>query len=128
MGINTIEIAALMMFFIALYGLIISKDILKSIISVVLMETAVIIFFLGIGYSRGSTPPLGEHLQNVSDPLPQAFVITAIIIGVVVTAVNLIMFISLYRKYKITDWITAEKDEIADTQNTATSIAIEESE
>ena len=110
MPYNTIEVASIIIFFIALYGLIISKDILKSIVAVVLMETAVIIFFLGIGFTQGDLPPLGNNMEAVSDPLPQAFVITAIIIGIAITAVNLIMFISLYRQYKITDWVTAEKE------------------
>ena len=116
MPINTLEIAAIIIFFIALYGLIISKDILKSIVAVVLMETAVIIFFLGIGFTAGDSPPLGQNMEAVSDPLPQAFVITAIIIGIAITAVNLIMFISLYRQYKITDWVTAEKETELDVE------------
>ena len=110
MPLNSIEIAAIIIFFVALYGLIISKDILKSIVAVVIMEAAVIIFFLGIGFTAGDTPPLGQNMEAVSDPLPQAFVITAIIIGIAITAVNLIMFISLYRQYRIKDWVTAEKE------------------
>jgi multicomponent Na+:H+ antiporter subunit C len=87
-----------------------SKCIIKSIISIVLMETSVVIFFLSIGYSFLHRPPIGQDLQYVSDPLPQALVITAIIIGTAVTAVNLIMFISLSRKYKSTDWDIEEQD------------------
>lgn len=110
LNLNSIEITAIIIFFVALYGLIISKDILKSIVAVVIMEAAVIIFFLGIGFTAGDTPPLGQNMEAVSDPLPQAFVITAIIIGIAITAVNLIMFISLYRQYRIKDWETAEKE------------------
>ena len=110
LNLNSIEITAIIIFFVALYGLIISKDILKSIVAVVIMEAAVIIFFLGIGFTAGDTPPLGQNMAAVSDPLPQAFVITAIIIGIAITAVNLIMFISLYRQYRIKDWETAEKE------------------
>lgn len=44
-----------------------------------------------------------------ADPLPQALVITAIVVGISVTAVALIMFISMYHKYGTTNWMKAMK-------------------
>jgi len=92
------------MFFIAFYGLITSKNIIKSIAAIVILEMAVVVFFLGIGFEEGMHAPIGQAMENVSDPLPQALVLTAIIIGVTVTAVNLTMLISLTHQIKKTDW------------------------
>jgi len=97
------------MFFIGFYGLITSKNIIKSIAAIVIMEMAVIVFFLGIGFVEGMRPPIGQAMENVADPLPQALVITAIIIGVTVTAVNLTMLISLSHQIKKTDWDSVQK-------------------
>ena len=99
-----IEISSVIMLFIGFYGLITSKNIIKSIAAIVIMEMAVIVFFLGIGFVEGMRPPIGKVMENVADPLPQALVITAIIIGVTVTAVNLTMLISLSHQIKKTDW------------------------
>jgi multicomponent Na+:H+ antiporter subunit C len=41
---------------------------------------------------------------TAADPLPQALMITAIVIGVSVTAVALTMFITMYHIYGTTNW------------------------
>ena len=103
-----VEISAVIVFFIGFFGLITSKNIIKSIASIVLLEMAVIVFFLGVGFVEGMRPPIGQVMENVADPLPQALVLTAIIIGVTVTAVNLTMLISLGHQFKKTDWDNPE--------------------
>ena len=105
----TPEILSIAMFFISFYGLITSKSIIKSIVSVGLLETAVVMFLISIGFSEGMTPPIGQNLENVADPLPQALVITAIVIGITVTAVNITFFISLCRQYNTADWDAVKK-------------------
>ncbi|MCL2528259.1 MAG: cation:proton antiporter subunit C [Defluviitaleaceae bacterium] len=107
MRFEIVEIFAVIMFFISFYGLITSKNAIKSIVFIVLMEASVIMFFLSLGYSRGILPPIGENLQdieNIADPLPQALMLTAIIIGLAITAINITMLITLFRKVKSTDW------------------------
>jgi len=104
------EYFSFFLFAISFFGLITSKNIVKSIISITLMEMAVTMFIVSIGFADGMTAPIGNKLENAADPLPQALVITAIIIGVAVAAVNLTMLISLYRQYKTTDWDTVEKE------------------
>lgn len=74
------------------------------------MEMAVIMFIISIGFSDGMTPPIGQNLENATDPLPQALMITAIVIGVAVTAINFTMLISLYRQHKSTDWDIIKKN------------------
>jgi len=105
----TVELLTVAMFFIGFFGLITSKNVIKSIVCIVLMETAVIMFFLGLGY-RGAVllPPIGGNLdaarEYVSDPLPQALMITAVVIGLSTTAINIIMFITLFRKHRSSNW------------------------
>ena len=109
MKIDTLEIFVVIMFFISFYGLITSKNAIKSVIYIGLMEMAVIMFFLSLGYESGIMPPIGRNLENVADPLPQALMITAIVIGVAVTAVNLTMLISLCRQSNTADWDAVQK-------------------
>jgi multicomponent Na+:H+ antiporter subunit C len=109
---NFLEIASIIVFFIGFFGIITGKNIIKSIASIGIMEIAVVVFFLSFGFSEGMIPPIGADLENVADPLPQALVITAIIMSVAVTAVNLTMLISLYRKHKSSDWDTIKKQSL----------------
>ena len=108
---NIIEIIAVLVFFTGFYGLITSKNIIKSIASTLLLEMAVVVFYLNIGYAGNTAPPIGENLNalTTADPLPQALVFTAIITGVIVTAVNVTMLLSLCRKDKTTDWDAVSK-------------------
>jgi len=110
MNLSTIEIFALIMFFIGFYGLITSDNVIRSIIFISILEMAVIIFWVGLGFRVGIVPPVGDfftitpEMAYIADPLPQALMITAIIIGVSVTAANIVMLITLVRKVKSTDW------------------------
>lgn len=99
------ETVAIALFCIGLYGLLARRNIIKTVISIAIMESATILFFLTIGFSHERVPPIGEDnfLMRV-DPVPQALMITAIVIGVAVTAVALTMFISLYHRYGTTNW------------------------
>ena len=110
LNVSPIEVFALIMFFIGFYGLITSNNVIKSIVFVSILEMAVIIFWVGLGFRAGIVPPVGDFLLTtpdmayIADPLPQALMITAIIIGMSVTAANIVMLITLVRKVKSTDW------------------------
>lgn len=108
-GHNIAEITGLALFFIGLYGLIARRNIVKSILSIGIMEVGVILFYLSVHFEPGQRPPIGDiTAAPVSDPVPQALMITAIVIGVAVTAVALSMFLSLYHKYGTTNWLKAK--------------------
>ncbi|TCK98580.1 multicomponent Na+:H+ antiporter subunit C [Natranaerovirga hydrolytica] len=65
------------------------RNMVKSIISITVMQTGIILFFID---------------SNHQDPLSEALMITAIVIGVAVTAVALMIFIHLYHLYGTTNW------------------------
>ena len=114
MNFLSVEILSIAMFFAGFYGLVISKNIIKSIICIGILEMAVIMFLISIGFTDGMRPPIGEIPENAAytefaDPLPQALLLTAIIIGITVTAVNIIFFISLCRQYKTSSWDIIKK-------------------
>jgi multicomponent Na+:H+ antiporter subunit C len=72
------------------------------------METALNIFLVSIGYISSSKPPIlfsgmktiSPTNMNISDPLPHALVLTAIVIGVGTTAVGVGLAIKLFNHYK----------------------------
>ena len=107
---GSVEFFSIIMFFIGFFGLVTAVDAIKSIIFTVLMDAGVIMFWVSFGFTPGIVPPIGENIANyldvlpLADPVPQATMITAIIIGMAVTAINLIMIITLSRKYKSTLW------------------------
>lgn len=94
-----------MIFFIGVYGLTARRNILKSIISLGIMQAAIILFFVSMHANVEDVPPIGRSFSVMpADPVPQALMITAVVIGVSVTAVSLTMFITIYHKYGSTNW------------------------
>ena len=112
--IDVLDIFAVALFFISFFGLITSRNIIKTIIFILTMQTAVIMFWLGLGARLGTIPPIFEYygyvedLSAVADPLPQALMLTAIIIGIAVTAINITLLNALFRKYKTVEWKAME--------------------
>lgn len=105
MDFITAEIVGVLLFFIGLYGLMTKKRIIKTIMSMTIMESGVFLFFISINYNSGTVPPIGD-IQGVAvaDPVPSALMITAIVIGIGVTAIGLTMFIHYKQKHGITHW------------------------
>lgn len=102
------EHISIVLFFIGLFGLIARRQIIKTIISIGIMEGAVILYFLSIGHWQDQVPPIGDvPASRMADPLPQALMITAIVIGVALTAAILTLYISLHHQTGTTDWVKA---------------------
>ncbi|HHO57360.1 MAG TPA: cation:proton antiporter [Thermoplasmatales archaeon] len=90
---------------IGIYGVITKKNLMKIFISISIMETGVNLMLIAIGYIPGGTAPIenGDFTTYV-DPLPQALVLTAIVIGVSVLALALVMVINYYEKNKTLEY------------------------
>ncbi len=103
------ETISLVLFFIGVYGLIARRNIIKSIMSISIMQVAIILYF--ISSEPGSLAPIGDlsGLGPIADPLPQALMITEIVIGIGVTAASLILFIHLYHQYGTSNWEKVKK-------------------
>ncbi len=102
------ETIGILLFFIGAWGLVSRKNVLKTILSIGIMQTAVILFFLYEKDVTTSVAPIGDlsTQTNIADPLPQALMITEIVIGAGITAAALVMFIHLFHKYGSTNWST----------------------
>lgn len=95
---------------IGFWGLLTRRNLIKIVLSIAIAETGLQLAMVSIGYIRGGTAPIidaalsrAEAVQRAVDPVPQALVLTAIVIGVAVNALLLSFVISLYRKKKSMD-------------------------
>lgn len=106
---NIDYIVCVIVFGIGLYAVMIKRNLIKIVIGLSLMEYAVQYFLIATGYVTGASPPIvvlpdvvPESVAMV-DPLPQALVLTSIVIGLSVTALALSIAITLYRHYGTLD-------------------------
>ncbi|HOK40931.1 MAG TPA: sodium:proton antiporter [bacterium] len=101
-----IYILTLTLFLLGLYAIIAKKNIIKIIIGLAIIDYAINLFFILIGYQRGSIAPIipkNSTIKNFVDPLPQALVLTSIVIGFSMLALVVVLAIRLYEKYHTFD-------------------------
>lgn len=84
--------------FMAATYLMLSKSLLRIIIGTGLLShgTHLLVLTMG-GLKKGAAPLLGEHAAVYNDPLPQALILTAIVIAFGVTSFFLVL---AYRAYQ----------------------------
>jgi multisubunit Na+/H+ antiporter MnhC subunit len=92
-----------LLFGIGLYGVLIKRNLIKIIIGLSIMEYALFLLFALIGYRKAGVAPIITKLTDKTtlfvDPLPQALVLTAIVIGLGTTALIVSIAVRIYEKY-----------------------------
>ena len=111
MGANLLnnygEAVAMVLFVIGFGNLMLQSNLIKKIIGLNIMDTAVYLFLAAMGYVDNRLAPIVEHGITDADlyinPIPSGLVLTGIVVSVSVTALMLALTIRLYRKYRSLD-------------------------
>lgn len=105
--VNVEEVAAVILFGVGFTTLLLHRNMIKKIIGLNIMDTAVYLFLAAMGYVDGRIAPIVENgVTDVSvyiNPIPSGLVLTGIVVSVSVTALMLSLTIRLYRKYHTLD-------------------------
>lgn len=91
---------------IGLYAVLSKANLVKKVIGLNLLQTAVFLFYLSIGKVDGGTAPVywDEKPQAVyENPLPHVLMLTAIVVGVSITAVALALIARIKETYGTVD-------------------------
>ena len=101
---------SLLVFMIGLYGVTSKNNLIKKIMGLTIMNGSIVLFFISIGYREAGLAPILEKVTTgdipttiLVDPLPQALMLTAIVIGISITALALALIVRIYAKYKTLD-------------------------
>ncbi len=94
-------IERILIFLLALVGfsaIVGAKNIIKKVFGLNILNAAVVLLYILEGSRIGEQAPiLGEGVTTIVDPVPQALMLTAIVIGVCVTALALALAVRLYK-------------------------------
>ena len=102
-----------LLFMIGLYCAVVKKNMVKIVVGIMVMEYAVNLFLIMLGYKRDGIAPIldssqldldnsivtAQFLNNAVDPLPQALVLTSIVISLGSLALMIAICIRTYEKY-----------------------------
>jgi multicomponent Na+:H+ antiporter subunit C len=83
--------------------LLLHRDLVRVVLGIVLISQAAVLTLIASALTRGAAPiyPLTE--RALSDPLSQAMALTAIVIGLAVTALLLVLILRVVRAYESRD-------------------------
>ncbi len=98
----TLYLLALLLFCVGIYGVLSQRNLIKIILGIVIAEHAVLLLFILVGYRLNGRAPIlspDAPITQMVDPLPQAVVLTAIVIGLGTTALLVALAMRLYGKY-----------------------------
>jgi len=103
---------AFVLLVIGLYAIVAKRNVIKVIVGLVIIQYATNLFLILVGYRRlagegapvvpiltGPVSEAGRLAEQAVDPLPQALILTSIVIGLSVTALMVALAIRLYDRY-----------------------------
>ncbi len=103
-----IQYVSIVLMLIGIYGLLIDRNIIKIIVALNIFEVGLNIFIVSVGFVSGGVAPILTSVNSNSaliyvDPLPQALVLTSIVIGLGTTALALAIARKMYNAYNSLD-------------------------
>ncbi|MDY2698149.1 MAG: sodium:proton antiporter [Suilimivivens sp.] len=111
MGANLLanygEAVAMILFGIGFGNLLLQSNLIKKIIGLNIMDTAIYLFLAEKGYIEGRIAPIVidgvQSTEAYINPIPSGLVLTGIVVSVSVSALMLSITIRLYRRYHTLD-------------------------
>lgn len=104
---NYEEIVAVLLFCIGFCMLLFSRNLLKKIIGLDIMDTGVFLLLADRGFITGRKVPIivdgVTSMEQYINPIPAGLVLTGIVVSVSVSAVMLSLTVRIYRKYHTLD-------------------------
>lgn len=92
------------------YGALTQRNLMRMIVAFTVADSGINLVIVSVGYLQGRTAPIldatlkaADAAARIIDPVPQALVLTAIVIGVGVTALMLAYVYRLYEKNRTLD-------------------------
>ena len=99
-----VTIIGLLLIVIGLWGMLTQKNLIKIILGFTIMDTGIHLLIVAIGFIKGKTAPIMDatlplaDASKVVDPIPSALVLTAIVIGLAVTALMLVYAVQMHKQ------------------------------
>lgn len=111
MGANLLsnygEAVAMILFGIGFGNLLLQSNLIKKIIGLNIMDTAIYLFLAEKGYIAGRVAPIivdgVQSVETYINPIPSGLVLTGIVVSVSVSALMLSITVRLYRRYQTLD-------------------------
>ena len=92
-------LATFLLLGIGTYIMISSENLVKKVIGMNVFQTGIFLFFIASAYIEGAKNPVISGDGPYVSPLPHVLILTAIVVGVSLTAVALGLIVRIYGEY-----------------------------
>jgi multicomponent Na+:H+ antiporter subunit C len=90
------------LFVAGLYGIVASRNLVRTILSLTVVQSATYVLLLAIGYRNGGKAPIYADITSVSnavDPVVQVLVLVDIVVEATVTALLLALAVQAHKRF-----------------------------
>jgi multicomponent Na+:H+ antiporter subunit C len=90
------------LFLAGLYGVVASRNLIRTILSLTVIQSATYVVLLGVGYTNRAQAPIFADIPQTAktvDPVVQVLVLTDIVIEATVTALLLAMAVQAHKRF-----------------------------
>jgi multicomponent Na+:H+ antiporter subunit C len=90
------------LFLAGLYGVVSSRNLIRTILSLTIVQSATYVLLLGIGYRNHGQAPIFADIPAVSnavDPVVQVLVLVDIVVEATVTALLLALAVQAHKRF-----------------------------
>lgn len=99
---------AILLMMVGFYIMIVSGNLVKKLMGMVIFQTSVLLFYISIGKVTDGMAPILREMENpnpdlYSNPLPHVLMLTAIVVGVATLAVGLAIAVRIKEAYGTTE-------------------------
>ena len=101
---SIVLVTGFLLILIGLWAMFVHKNIIRMIIGFSIIDTGIHMVMVALGYITGGTAPIfddvitvADYSMKIVDPVPSALVLTAIVIGLGVTAIMLSYAVMIYK-------------------------------
>ena len=95
-------IVAAWLFVVGLWGVVSSRNLVRTVLSLTVVQSSTYLVLLGVGYRSGGRAPIVAdipHTFKLVDPVVQVLVLTDIVIGATVTAMLLALAVQAHKRF-----------------------------
>ena len=111
MNLQTLPyLLAMIVVAVGLYAVVCKKNLIKIIVGIIILDYGANLFLLLTGYRENGLAPIrtapmnaDKFLNSSVDPVPQALILTSIVIGLGTVALMTALAIRIYEKYETFD-------------------------
>ena len=96
-------IGAFGLILLGIFAVVVYQHLIRIILGLTLLEAGINLFLITISFRPDSVAPIASEAVAMVDPIPQALVLTSIVIGVSVQALALALVVKAYKAYGTLD-------------------------